>query len=483
MPRQYRAVIQVLALMAIDALTYYILLGLVFIVRNNIFRHWLPFSQTIILPYQSLFIFVWLPAALLFVNLVQRLYRERYPFWEEVRALFKSITLTLLFFFLAVIVRNMFDEAGKAAVILMWALLVVFIPVSRFWGKKLLVKAGIWKESVLIIGASQSGLTAAAGIIKEEHLGYDIIAFLDDDKEKIGSTVKAANREFKVYGPVKYFETFIRDFDIDTVFIVSPVAEPEKLTRDIRKIQGLVKRVILVPDIQGVAIFNSAMHYLFSERLFMIKMHNNLNSTYNRLKKRAFDLFFSIIVLVFSWWLFLVLALVVRLTSKGPVVYSHKRVGRGGREFSAYKFRSMYSDSKERLEKILASDPEARKEWEATYKLKNDPRVTPIGRILRKTSLDEIPQLFNIIKGEMSWVGPRPVIRDEIEKYYGAYKEYYYSVTPGLSGLWQVSGRSDTDYAFRTRTDAWYVMNWSMWLDITIIMRTFSVVLKARGAY
>ena len=143
----------------------------------------------------------------------------------------------------------------------------------------------------------------------------------------------------------------------------------------------------------------------------------------------------------------------------------------------------MYEDAKERLEKLLKEDEQAKREWETNFKLKNDPRVTRIGKFLRKTSLDELPQIFNVLKGDMSLVGPRPVIREEIEKYYGDFAQYYYMVKPGITGLWQVSGRSDTDYDKRVRLDTWYVLNWSLWLDLVILIKTVEAVLKGKGAY
>ena len=143
----------------------------------------------------------------------------------------------------------------------------------------------------------------------------------------------------------------------------------------------------------------------------------------------------------------------------------------------------MYSDAKERLEKLLKEDPKIKEEWEKNFKLKNDPRITKIGNFLRKTSLDELPQIFNVLKGEMNFVGPRPVVQEEIDQYYKDDAEYYFMVKPGITGLWQVSGRSDTDYNFRIETDKWYVLNWSLWLDIIILFKTVKAVLKREGAH
>lgn len=162
--------------------------------------------------------------------------------------------------------------------------------------------------------------------------------------------------------------------------------------------------------------------------------------------------------------------------------YKQKRVGKNGKEFNCYKFRSMVVDSKERLEKLLATNPEAREEWERDFKLKNDPRITKSGAFLRKTSLDELPQLLNVLKGEMSLVGPRPIVQKEVPKYEQYIKEYY-MVLPGITGLWQVSGRSDTTYPERVAMDMWYVHNWSVWLDIVLLWRTAAAVIQSRGAY
>ena len=158
------------------------------------------------------------------------------------------------------------------------------------------------------------------------------------------------------------------------------------------------------------------------------------------------------------------------------------RVGKDGKEFPCYKFRSMCVDAKEKLEELLKNDPEARAEWERDFKLKHDPRITKSGAFLRKTSLDELPQIFNVLKGEMSLVGPRPIIKAEMERY-GNYINDYLMVKPGITGMWQCSGRNDIDYTERVHMDSWYVRNWSVWLDIMLLWRTFKAVFAKKGAY
>ena len=200
------------------------------------------------------------------------------------------------------------------------------------------------------------------------------------------------------------------------------------------------------------------------------------------LGKRALDVAGAGALLLLGAPVFLLLALLVRADG-GPAFYAHERVGRGGRRFGCLKFRSMVVDSAARLEALLANDPAARAEWEATRKLRHDPRITWVGRFLRATSLDELPQLINVLRGDMSLVGPRPVVAAELANHYGAAAEHYLAVRPGITGLWQVSGRSDTSYAQRVALDVRYASNPSLLEDVRILLRTPAAVLLRRGAY
>ena len=199
--------------------------------------------------------------------------------------------------------------------------------------------------------------------------------------------------------------------------------------------------------------------------------------------KRAFDIFFSLLVLTFGLPVFLMIALAVRLSSKGKILYYHERIGRGGVPFKCLKFRTMYPDADKRLQEILSNDREKRKEWQLTRKLKNDPRVTPVGLFLRRTSLDEIPQFWNVLKGDLSVVGPRPVVRAEVEEHLGVKAYKILSIRPGLTGIWQVSGRSDTTYDTRVKLDEKYVDTHSLLLDIKLIAKTIPSMINSKGAY
>ncbi|BAT71064.1 undecaprenyl-phosphate galactose phosphotransferase [Thermosulfidibacter takaii ABI70S6] len=200
--------------------------------------------------------------------------------------------------------------------------------------------------------------------------------------------------------------------------------------------------------------------------------------------KRPFDIVFSFFAIIITTPIMILIALAIKLTDGGKIFYQHTRIGHKGKKFKVLKFRSMYIDADKKLKEILENDPKAREEWEKTFKLRNDPRITPIGKFLRKTSLDELPQFFNVLKGDMSVVGPRPVVEEELNKYYKDNAKYYLSVKPGITGYWQVEGRSDIEnYDERVKMDVWYVQNQSFLLDLKIILKTIWVMISGKGAY
>jgi exopolysaccharide production protein ExoY len=199
-------------------------------------------------------------------------------------------------------------------------------------------------------------------------------------------------------------------------------------------------------------------------------------------RKRSFDIVFSIISIIALTPIMLLISLLILIFDGGPAIIRHERIGRGGASFSCLKFRTMIKNGEDILRAHLEENTIAQKEWEQTRKLTNDPRVTKIGKILRKTSLDELPQIFNILVGEMSFVGPRPIVYEEIKRYGSAFLDYR-QTRPGLTGAWQISGRSDVTYDVRIELDRSYISNWSLWLDMKIILKTIPAVIRAKGVY
>jgi UDP-galactose-lipid carrier transferase len=245
--------------------------------------------------------------------------------------------------------------------------------------------------------------------------------------------------------------------------------------------QHQVRRVSVIPAMRGVPLFGLQTTQFFSHEVLMIHVRNQLAKPLLRAFKRVFDLVGSATLLVLLSPLFAYVAYKVSRDG-GSAFFGHERVGQNGQKFKCYKFRSMVVNAQEVLQDLLTRDEQARAEWEKDFKLKNDPRINPIGHFLRRTSLDELPQLWNVLMGEMSLVGPRPVVQAELERY-GDDVVYYLMAKPGMTGLWQVSGRNDVDYDTRVYFDTWYIKNWSLWTDIAILFKTANVVFKKKGAY
>lgn len=239
-------------------------------------------------------------------------------------------------------------------------------------------------------------------------------------------------------------------------------------------------RVLLAPDLLDVASVWVTARDISGH--LALELRNNLLLPANRAFKRVLDITLSLVTGILASPIMIVIALLVASTSAGPVFVRQRRIGQGGRRFWIYKFRTMHRDASSQLQAMLDADPKARAEWEKTRKLKNDPRVTAVGRVLRAWSLDELPQLWSVLLGDMSLVGPRPIVQDELELYRDRSK-LYLAVRPGLTGLMQVSGRNDIPYEERVRLDAYYVRNWSVWMDITILARTILAVVRRDGAY
>jgi Undecaprenyl-phosphate galactose phosphotransferase WbaP len=232
---------------------------------------------------------------------------------------------------------------------------------------------------------------------------------------------------------------------------------------------------------RGVPLYGTDMSHFFSHEVALLRVRNNLRRWPARLTKRLFDLSVAAVLLILLSPLMLIIAVALKWEG-GHVLFAHTRVGKNSRAFRCFKFRSMVPDAEAKLQKLLQSNSQLKLQWDKEHKLKDDPRISKLGAFLRRTSLDELPQLFNVLKSEMSLVGPRPIVREELQKY-GLEKSYYLMVRPGMTGLWQVSGRNDVDYETRVYLDAWYVKNWSLWYDLAILFKTIKVVLWRNGAY
>ncbi len=468
-------------LLLLDIAAFYSSLLAAYYLRKLLY---LLFSSSFLEPFPLLYFlgFWWFPSIFLSFILYERLYIRRLPFWDETRELSKATSAATIAILSILSLTKTSENVSRLTIVFLWCFSLFFFPFFRFIGKKIFYKMGLWRDNVIIIGAGSAGKAIARGIAGNTHLGYNIIGFLDDD-DRIGRQVEIAGSTYDVFGKIRHFTKFVNILNISTVIIAIPSLAVEKLAELTAKIQKHTKNILLIPDIKGVSLTNTELHHFFLQQMFLLKINNNLKSPVNKFIKRSLELAISLIFMPLLLFVIGILGLLIVLDSPGPIFYRQPRRGRNGQPFTVYKFRSMYHDAMDRLENILTTDPSANLEWETYFKLKNDPRITRVGAFLRKTSLDELPQIFNVLSGDMSLVGPRPVINEEITKYYGEFSDYYHMVRPGITGLWQVSGRNNLDYSMRVRLDAWYVLNWSVWLDIMILFQTIRVVLNKEGAY
>ena len=274
----------------------------------------------------------------------------------------------------------------------------------------------------------------------------------------------------------------MRKGHISDLVIALENSSEEEISHFINRMQHRAVNVLYVPEATGISVMCTELVHLFSAQTLALEIRNNLEAPFNYLLKRCLDYLGALILLPLVIPLTAIVAIAVKLDSPGPAIFAQERLGKKRQPFLCYKFRTMYIDADERLKQLLRKDPKAREEWEKYWKLKNDPRVTRVGRFLRKTSLDELPQIFNVLRGEMSLVGPRPYLPREEEKM-GDYCNVILLVPPGITGLWQVSGRNHTTYHHRLALDSWYVRNWTPWLDVIILFRTLKVVFLRQGAY
>ncbi|MBM3117237.1 undecaprenyl-phosphate galactose phosphotransferase WbaP [Jeongeupia naejangsanensis] len=409
-------------------------------------------------------------------------YSVRLPFWDELLELCRWLLL-------AALLNGMVVLLGKFTVSrflwpVSWSLALVLVPWFRALMRSWLLKRGVWQLPTVIIGAGSNAVEAFRAMMSEKQLGFRVKALVSIDRDapdEIAVDDKHVLRVVKLDAGelIPWLEAEGRPH----VAIAVDADELRALEGPIEQLSLRYKHLHIIPPVAGLPLFGVVPHHFFSHEVLLLRVSNNLMVWPLTLLKRAFDLFGASVGLLLLSPLFAYAAIQIkRQGGPGAVFFGHVRIGMNGVPFKCWKFRTMVHNSQEVLDRLLASDAEARAEWDKDFKLKNDPRVTRIGAFLRKTSLDEIPQLWNVIKGEMSLVGPRPVIEAELERY-GDKVDFYLEARPGLTGLWQVSGRNDTTYAERVALDAWYVKNWNLWYDIAIVCKTIKTVVTGRGAY
>jgi Undecaprenyl-phosphate galactose phosphotransferase WbaP len=354
--------------------------------------------------------------------------------------------------------------------------LLILAPLLRYFTKRAMLKSGLWGKPVAMLSSREVGTDLAAVLWKEWQLGFKPVMVFES-----GSVPRNGGRR-DFYRK----DSLIRSMDVakkrglDTLIVAMPYARAENLAKLSSLASTRFQYVIVISDLGGIT--NSAVIARDFAGSFGVEIRHTLLDPWARKSKRVLDLLATVLGGLLISPLLVGLAILIKLDSPGPVLYGHRRLGVGGNHFCCWKFRTMYTNADQLLNQALRCNPDLQAEWEQNFKLHDDPRVTRIGRFLRRISLDELPQLWNVLRGEMSLVGPRPIVDAEIPKY-GTVYETYQRIKPGMSGFWQVSGRSDTSYDERIKLDSYYVHNWSMWLDLVILARTARSVVLSRGAY
>ncbi|MBR7064243.1 MAG: undecaprenyl-phosphate galactose phosphotransferase WbaP [Treponema sp.] len=452
-----------ITLMFFDAISIMICIGLAFFLVNAINPQFINFKSFVTYS-------VYLPLVLL-VFYVASLYPGiMISPVEEI----KKFTLCTFFSFFGIAVSIFLDNnAEKYAVALALIIAVPFstfvLPITRQAIRNLFSRFHWWGLPAVIFCTDESGDEVINRMKKYPSLGYKPALIVNSSIAK-----PKLYLDLPCFPPSDELLEKIKRLKIKLAILCGYKAPTFDILHSFRYTINISKKQDAVisgtphlKDIAGI-IGLASTHYLTQKR--------------SRITKRCLDLILIIASLPLTLPLCFVIAFLVKFSSPGPILFGHERVGKNGKKIKCWKFRSMYKDADKQLAELLSKNKKLKEEWEKDQKLVNDPRVTSIGKFLRKTSLDELPQLWNIFLGQMSFVGPRPITKDELKKYKDK-ANYVLTVTPGLSGMWQTSGRSNTGYEDRIALDLYYIHNWSIWLDIWIIIKTFYVVIQGKGAY
>lgn len=376
---------------------------------------------------------------------LEGVYTKRYDFWQEYKRVVRALLIACVVILAILALGKEIETYSRFILLASFALLFILLPFEKYLLKRWLYRMKIWGREALVVGDDP--------FFEREVFGNPYLGYIRSDNRPAKTLFVASNRQ--------------------------SADEIERILDDTVKHK---QEVIFIPLIKSYDFSDSYIVHLFNARTNLIVLENKLLSGMNRLLKGFSDYILTLFLFPFALLLMSVIALLIkRQEPHSPVFFRQPRMGKEGKPFVCYKFRSMYRDSDALLEHYLNTYPEEIDNYEQYHKYENDPRITPIGRFLRKTSLDELPQILNVIRGEMSLIGPRPYMFEEEEKI-GEKTSMILAVKPGITGMWQVSGRSEVDFKSRVALDVWYVRNWSLWTDFVILVKTIKVVLKREGA-
>jgi Undecaprenyl-phosphate galactose phosphotransferase WbaP len=396
---------------------------------------------------------------------------------EEFRLTLRAVGLSFLIVIGGTFFVGSSPLLSRVVFIFAWLLASVLVPLSRHITRLWCSRQPWWGIPTVILGERVAGMRILNVLQGNPQFGLRPIAILFDPLVPGGSTATPTD---VFCGELSHSAIFSRNRGNCYAILATPLTGSERVKTIFAEYADHYRRVLVIPDLFGftsLAVRAKDIHGILG-----LEIDHNLTRTFSHVFKRSFDISICVLAALVVSPMFLFVGLAVKLTSPGPMFYCQRRIGRNGKEFRLWKFRTMVVDADAVLEKHLQKDASLRAEWQRDHKLRNDPRITAIGTVLRRTSLDELPQFWNILCGEMSLVGPRPIRQPEVEKY-GTIFDQYRRVTPGLTGMWQISGRNNTTYERRTQLDEYYVRNWSITLDLYILLRTLKTIILTEGAY
>lgn len=376
----------------------------------------------------------------------EKIYILRFDFWEETKLTIKALFLSFVIVLSILVLRKVSQDYSRSLFVMYFFGLMIFLPIYKRIVKKIIFKVPFFRKKVKIVGNKDQAQILKKEFEKNWYLGFTVVA-------------KRA----------------------DIVFVASKEVSIRKLDMFLRRYSLFIKDIYIIPHMNTINFSQSQIIELFNIKTSVIKIENNLLKIENIFLKELFDKILTILILPIFILIHIVISFIIKKDSSGNILFKQTRVGKDKKVFQCYKYRTMFENGDSLIKKYLKENPDEISYYEKFHKYKNDPRITRVGKILRKLSLDELPQIINILKGEMNFIGPRPYMLSEKYKL-GKDLDFITRVKPGISGLWQVSGRSNLLFGERKTLDVWYIQNWSLWMDMIILVKTFKVVFLKTGA-
>ena len=434
--------IYILLLICMDILGLVFTLVLATLIRSDLFNSILPYFN--ILEIQK---YYWILILILFIFIFEKIYIVRYDFWSDTKRVLKSLVFSFLIIFTVITLVKISDSYSRSFIFLFFILASFIIPMLKRLFKRYLFSFDYFKIKVKIIANSDRYTIIDKEIKQDWYLG-----FINSNKE------------------------------YDMILISSKGFSLDELQKIIREYAKVTKDIYVIPYMEYLDFSHASVVYYSNIRLSAIHIENRLLDYKNIFIKYIFEKIIVLIIFPFAMILHIFISILIKLDSNGPILFKQKRLGKNSKPFKCYKYRTMYENSELMLFEYLKDNPKEEQHYEVYHKYKSDPRITKIGNFLRKTSLDEFPQFYNILQGKMNLIGPRPYMINEKTKI-GTYNEVIIlKINPGITGLWQVSGRNELTFSQRIKLDVWYIQNWSLWMDFVIFMKPIKVVLSKIGA-